>query len=99
MAVGAIVLADDAADDAVKVHNLVVAPAAQGRGLARVLMGVAEGCAREKGRAALTLFTNEKMVENLGMYPKMGFVEVERKEEDGFHRVFFRKTLARDAPL
>ncbi|KAJ4386883.1 hypothetical protein N0V93_009782 [Gnomoniopsis smithogilvyi] len=94
--VGAIILADHAHDDAVHVDNLVVDPAAQGRGYGRVLMDVAEVYAREKGRSALTLHTNEKMVENLGIYAKMGFVEVERRVEDGYHRVYFRKTLAVD---
>lgn len=95
--VGAIVLADHAHDDAVHVDNLVVDPAAQGRGYGRVLMDVAENYAREQRRSALTLHTNEKMVENLGIYAKMGFVEVDRRVEDGYHRVYFRKALATGA--
>lgn len=95
--VGAIILVDHAYDDAVLVDNLVVDPAAQGRGYGRVLMEVAEAYAREKGRNALTLYTNEKMVENLGIFAKMGFVEVNRRVEDGYSRVYFRKTLAVDA--
>lgn len=96
--VGAIVLADHAHDDAVHVDNLVVHPAAQGRGYGRVLMNVAEKYAWEKKRSGLTLHTNEKMVENLGIYAKMGFVEVDRRVEDGYHRVYFRKILATGAP-
>ncbi|KAJ4406627.1 hypothetical protein N0V82_010093 [Gnomoniopsis sp. IMI 355080] len=95
--VGAIVLVDHEHDDAIHVDNLVVDPAAQGRGYGRVLMDVAEGYARERGRRALTLHTNEKMVENLGIYPKMGFVEVDRRVEDGYHRVYFRKSLVAGA--
>lgn len=95
--VGAVILADnhdDDDDDAVQVDNLVVDPSAQGRGFGRVLMGVAEARARETGKRALTLYTNEKMVENLGVYAKMGFVEVDRRVVDGYSRVFFRKNLA-----
>lgn len=93
-AVGSILLDDNAEDDSVKVNNLVVDPAAQGRGYGRILMDLAEDVAHAKGRAALTLFTNEKMWENLALYSKMGFVEVERRVEDGYSRVYFRKSLA-----
>lgn len=96
--VGAVVLADHAHDDAVHVDNLVVNPAAQGRGYGRVLMDVAEKYAWEQKRSALTLHTNEKMVENVAIYTKMGFVEVDRRVEDGYHRVYFRKTLAMGTP-
>jgi hypothetical protein len=33
------------------------------------------------------------MVENLQLYPRLGFVETERRVEDGYRRVYFRKTL------
>ncbi|KAF8216769.1 acyl-CoA N-acyltransferase [Mycena galopus ATCC 62051] len=94
---GCIILGLDADDkDALKIHNLVVAPSAQGHGYGRVLMGHAEEVARQRGRTALTLFTNVRMWENLAMYAKMGFVETERRVEDGFERVYFRADLARD---
>lgn len=88
------ILLSDTGDDSTKVNNLVVDSAAQGRGYGRLLTGFAEGVARERGRAALTLFTNEKMTENTVLYPQMGFVEVQRKMEDGYSRVYFRKTLS-----
>lgn len=87
------VLLSDPGDGSIKVNNLVVDAAAQGRGYGRLLMDFAEGVARERGRAALTLFTNEKMTENIVLYPKMGFVEVGRRVEDGYSRVYFRKAL------
>lgn len=96
--VGALVLADHAHDDAVHVDNLVVDPTAQGCGYGRLLMDVAEKYAWVQRRSALTLHTNEKMVENLAIYAKMGFVEVDRRVEDGYHRVYFRKSLAPSAP-
>lgn len=92
-AVGCIMLSDNVEDDSVKVSNLVVDPTAQGCGYGRLLMNLAEDIALSKGRAALTLFTNEKMFENLALYPKMGFFEVDRRLEDGYSRVYFRKPL------
>lgn len=90
---GSVMLADSPADDSVLVHNLVVAPQAQGRGYGRLLLDVAERAARERARPALTLFTNEVMWENLAVYARMGFVEVGRRVEDGYRRVYFRKEL------
>lgn len=84
-------------DDAVMIHNVVVDPTAQGSGYCKQLMRFAEDTARAKGRGALTLFTNEKMYENLVLYPKLGFVETERKIQEGYHRVFFRKSLSSTA--
>jgi GNAT superfamily N-acetyltransferase len=91
--VGAIVLEIEPSSDFVKVNNLVVHPAAQGRGYGRVLMDYAADVARSQDCRALTLYTNVKMCENLGVYSKMGFFENERKHEDGFDRVYLRKNL------
>lgn len=33
------------------------------------------------------------MTDNLSIYPRLGYVEVERRLEDGFNRVFFEKRL------
>ncbi len=89
--VGSILLSRD--DDSIKVNNLVVDPSAQGRGYSRVLMDHAEDMARAQSLAAVTLFTNEKMHENIALYTKIGFTETGRKTEDGFNRVFFRKDV------
>jgi ribosomal protein S18 acetylase RimI-like enzyme len=90
--VGSILLSKDG--DSIKVNNLVVDPSAQGRGYGRVLMEHAEDTARRQGLAAVTLFTNERMYENIALYTKIGFTETGRKTEDGFNRVYFRKNLA-----
>jgi len=89
---GSILIGSEA--DAVTVNNLCVAPAAQGKGYGRMLMDYAEAVARADGLAAVTLYTNEKMHENIAMYAKLGFVETGRRVEDGFARVYFRKELA-----
>ncbi|KAI9787514.1 MAG: hypothetical protein M1839_000044 [Geoglossum umbratile] len=89
--VGSVILAT--ADDSVTVNNLVVASSAQGRGFGRLLMKYAEDKARGLGLVAVTLFANEKMLDNIGWYTRIGFVETGRKTEDGFNRVYFRKNL------
>lgn len=90
--VGSVLLSRDG--DSIKVNNLVVDPSAQGRGYGRVLMDHAEDMARAQGLAAVTLFTNEKMHENISLYTKIGFTETGRRTENGFNRVFFRKNVA-----
>ncbi|OLN86357.1 Mycothiol acetyltransferase [Colletotrichum chlorophyti] len=91
--VGSIVLRHDPVIATLHINNLVVDQAAQGRGFGRALMQCAEDVAREHGCGMLQLFTNVKMYENLVLYPKMGFAEIERRTEDGYERVYFRKEL------
>ncbi|TFB04049.1 hypothetical protein CCMA1212_003975 [Trichoderma ghanense] len=93
--VGSIMLGVTAEGDAVTVNNLVVEPAAQGRGYGRVLMDFAEEFARGKSLSSVFLFTNVKMHENIGLYLKLGYVETGRRTEDGYERVYFRKQLER----
>lgn len=92
-AVGSIVLSVDENADSVKINNVVVDPSAQGRGYGRMLMDHAESVARSKGFGALTLFTNVKMFENIGLYNKLGFIETERRTEGPYERVYFRREL------
>ncbi|KAI1388800.1 acyl-CoA N-acyltransferase [Hypoxylon trugodes] len=91
--IGSVILRQDPLTNSLKINNLVVDPMAQGRGYGRILTEYCEKAARAQGRTALTLFTNIKMYENLGLYAKLGFVEAERKIEDGYERVYFRKDL------
>lgn len=90
--VGSIMLSRS--EDSVRVSSLVVDRSVQGRGYGRVLMDHAEHVARMQGLAAVTLFTNERMHENIALYTKIGFTETGRRTEDGFNRVYFRKELA-----
>jgi len=87
------VLVIRASGDALELENVAVDPAAQGLGHGRALVSFAESRARELGLEAVELYTNEAMVENLRLYPRLGFVETERRVEDGYRRVYFRKTL------
>ncbi|PLB44134.1 acyl-CoA N-acyltransferase [Aspergillus steynii IBT 23096] len=91
--VGSVVLRMDTDTASININNLVVDPGAQGKGYGRLLMDFAEGLGKERGCKAVVLFTNIKMYENLALYPKLGFVETDRREEDGYERVFYRKEL------
>ncbi len=92
MVVGLIVLV--AASDHLLIENLAVDPERHGAGIGRVLMGYAESYARARGFRELRLYTNAAMVENLSFYPRLGYVEVARRTEEGFERVFFSKSTA-----
>ncbi len=59
-----------------------------------VSVGWLEALARQGGAAAVELYTNARMTENLQLYPRLGYAETGRRTEDGFDRVFFRKHLA-----
>lgn len=89
--VGFLVL--DERDTHLLLENVAVAPAAQGRGVGRELLRLAESRAREGGFSEIRLYTNEAMTENLSYYQKHGYVETHRTAEDGFRRVYFRKPL------
>lgn len=78
------------------VDNVAVHPDYQGRGLGRKLMMLAEEEARRLGFITVTLYTNERMTENLGLYKKLGYTETERKTEQGYHRVYMRKSLSEE---
>ncbi|WMS43375.1 GNAT family N-acetyltransferase [Acuticoccus sp. MNP-M23] len=73
---------------------VAVAPGRQGRGIGPALIAAVEERARAAGATHLALHTNAKMADNLVLYPRLGFDEVDRRNEDGFERIYFRKTLA-----
>src|SRR5437868_5608533 len=73
--------------------NVAVLPAAQGRGIGARLLGLAEEHARAFGLGEIRLYTNEAMTENLAYYPRHGYTETHRAEQEGFRRVFFRKRV------
>lgn len=75
-------------------ENIAVMPSAHGKGIGRKLMEFCEIKARTLGHHEIELYTNEKMSANLAIYPKLGYVEIGRRFEDGFHRVYFRKVLS-----
>jgi ribosomal protein S18 acetylase RimI-like enzyme len=87
------VLVIRASGEALELENVAVDPSEQGLGHGRSLVSFAEDRARELGLQAVELYTNEAMVENVALYPQLGYVETGRRVEDGYRRVYFRKTL------
>ncbi len=75
------------------IENVAVSPDAQGRGFGRRLLDFAESEARRRELRELRLYTNELMTENLGLYAHLGYVEVERRLDEGYRRVFMVKRL------
>ena len=53
----------------------------------------AEAMARGKGLARVELYTHERMLEALSFYRGLGYVETSRRTEDGYARVYLRKTI------
>jgi GNAT superfamily N-acetyltransferase len=64
--------------DYLLLDNVAVRPDRQGQGY---------------GFAELRLYTHEKMVENIALYTRLGFVETSRGEQAGYSRVFMTKLL------
>ena len=89
--VGVLVLAPH--PDHLRIENVAVVPAAQGRGIGTTLLAVAEREAADRGLPELRLFTHERMTENIAYYSRQGYVETHRTDDGGFHRVHFAKTL------
>ena len=79
--------------DHIHLENIAVHPTHAGSGIGRRLMEHVEQEAMSGGFAAVELYTNEAMTENLSLYPKLGYLETDRRRQDGFDRVFFRKNL------
>ncbi len=85
-------------DEVLLIENIAVDPALQARGLGRHLMAFAEAQARRRGFAALRLYTNEKMTENLAFYIRLGYRETGRNVFRERFIVDMRKDLATSRP-
>jgi ribosomal protein S18 acetylase RimI-like enzyme len=87
------VLTLDPRDDHLYVENIAVDPSAQGRGLGRALMEFAEQEAARRTLNRMALVTHEVMTENQAIYARLGYVEIERRAEDGYRRIYMEKPL------
>lgn len=77
----------------VLIETVAVLPEAAGRGIARTLVAGCETAGRRQGCTVAALYTNVRMTANLVIWPRLGYVEVARRAEDGFDRVFYEKRL------
>lgn len=77
------------------IHTVAVLPHLQGSGVGRALLEFAEREAIRRGYESIYLVTNAKMTENQVFYPRIGYVEYERKFDGGYDKIFYRKPLAR----
>jgi ribosomal protein S18 acetylase RimI-like enzyme len=80
--------------DYLLLDNIAVAPARQGSGLGRRLLGFAEAEAVRRGYREIRLYTHRTMTENQRLYAAIGYEEAGRGTDAGYERVFMRKRLA-----
>ncbi len=81
-------------DDHLLIENIAVDPARQGGGLGRRLMAFAEAEARRQGFRELRLYTNERFVENIAFYGRLGYRVTKREPYKESAIVFMSKSLA-----
>ena len=75
------------------VENVAVHPDFQGHGYGRMLLDYADETAKMRGYSEIRLYTHEKMIENQEIYRHLGWKEYMRQTEDGYNRVYMKKTL------
>jgi len=80
-------------DNHTHLENVAVQPELAGQGIGRILITHVEQQAIKHGITRIELYTNEVMHENFGLYKHLGYTETDRREEDGFNRVFYSKKL------
>jgi ribosomal protein S18 acetylase RimI-like enzyme len=64
------------------IENLAVAPDFQRRGFGRFLLAHAEQLARGLGKSCVRLYTNQRFVENIRLYERVGY-QIDREEDYG----------------
>jgi ribosomal protein S18 acetylase RimI-like enzyme len=81
-------------DEHMFLESVAVLSAAAGRGIGKQLIQFCESETVRLGLRSIQLYTNEKMAENLAIYPHLGYLETGRRTENGFNRVYFEKHLS-----
>ena len=89
--IGVLVLA--VTEEGFLLENVAVHPSHRGNGLGKSFLEFAEAEARREGFGSIYLYTHEKMTENQTLYTKIGYVEFDRRYENGLARVYMRKLL------
>lgn len=81
------------AHDTFWIENIAVDPHIQSRGLGRRLLTHAEQQASARGFDRVQLYTPAIAHENQAWYARRGYVETDRRMDDGRDPVFFEKRL------
>ncbi len=89
--VGMIVVVDEV--DCLLIYSVAVRPQFQKRGLGRRLLAWAEARAAQAGYSRTRLYTYGRMVENIALYGRVGYVETGRKAYAGGEIVYMDKRL------
>ena len=76
-----------------EIETLAVHPAFAGRGHGAMMLEWAIDRAMTEGVNAVTLYTNVVMEEAQAFWLRHGFVETGRRREDGYDRVYYRRSL------
>jgi ribosomal protein S18 acetylase RimI-like enzyme len=80
-------------DEGFFIDNVAVDPSHQGLGVGKALLEHAESAALDAGFDSVYLYTHERMVENLALYERIGYVEYDRRPVGDAHLVYLRKNL------
>ncbi len=80
-------------DEGFLIDNVAVDSSSRGKGIGKALLSFAEAEARRAGFDSIYLYTHEKMTENLALYPRIGYVEYDRRSQGDFSLVYMRKPL------
>lgn len=75
------------------IENVAIHPDYSGQGIGKKLIVHSEHVARDAGCISVDLYTNAAMTENLALYPRLGYTQIDRRTENGFDRVYFTKSM------
>jgi ribosomal protein S18 acetylase RimI-like enzyme len=79
--------------DSYYVDNIAVDPVAHGSGVGSALLEHAVKAAGISGCVRVWLYTNAVMQQNIGYYERRGFAVYDRRNDNGYDRIFFERRL------
>lgn len=80
-------------DTAFVIDQIAILPDRLRRGLGRALIAYAETLARMAGLSRVELSVEEALWEAVARYYRLGYEEVDRRDDNGIARIYFRKHL------
>jgi N-acetylglutamate synthase-like GNAT family acetyltransferase len=79
-------------EDHMLLANIAVRPEYQGKGVGQALLELADAEALDQGYQEIRLITNKARIDNLDMYRRSGWTEMQSGEQE-VHNIFMRKLL------